>query len=111
SSPNPLQLFSDLWELFIRSADPISPLYLIFLPLVVVFYKKLKSEIKIIVWYSGLSLILWYFTPRTGGGRFILPYLPAFSIICGAIYSDILKKNRTEWIFLSKILLFAIIFV
>jgi len=111
NSPNPLMLVSDLWNLFIHSADPISPLYLIFLPLLVIFYTNLRKEMKIIVWYSGLCLILLYFTPRTGGGRFILPYLPAFSIICGAIYSEILKKTRTEWKYISKILFCVIVLV
>ena len=111
SSPNPFKLFSDLWYLFIHSSDPISPLYLIFLPLLVVSYSKLKSEIKIVVWYCGLSLLLWYFTPRTGGGRFILPYLPAFSFVCGVIYSEFLKKTGNEWKYLTRILFFTIIFV
>ena len=111
SSPNPLRVFTDLWNLFIHSADPISPIYLIFLPLIFVLSSKMKKEIKIIIWYSGLSLVLWYFTPRTGGGRFILPYLPAFSIICGATYSEILKRTGIEWKYLSKILLFTIVFV
>ena len=25
--------------------------------------------------------VVWYFTPRTGGGRYSLPYLPAFSFL------------------------------
>jgi len=32
-----------------------------------------------------LSLIFWYFTPRTGGSRFILPYLPALSLLVVAV--------------------------
>ena len=69
-----------------------------------------------------MDIILWYFTPQTGGGRFILPYLPAFSLICGAIYSEILNlrhsrdpdelgKTRKELRYLSRLLLFVIIFV
>jgi hypothetical protein len=111
SSPNPLQLFTDLWNLFIHSADPISPIYLIFLPFVFVAYSEMKKEIKLIIMYSGFSLILWYFTPRTGGGRFILPYLPAYSIICGAVYSEVIKKTGREWKYISILLLFSIVFV
>jgi hypothetical protein len=111
SSPSPLLVFTDLFNLFIHSADPISPIYLLFLPLLVIFYSKMKKEMKIITWYSGLSLLLWYFTPRTGGGRFILPYLPAFSIICGAVYSEILKKTSKEWKYISITLLFSVVFV
>ncbi len=111
SNPNLISVFKDLWDLFIHSADPISPVYLVFLPLLFVLFGKLKTEIKIIVWYAGLSLLLWYFTPRTGGGRFILPYLASFSVVCGAIYSEILKKKETEWKFISKILMSVIVFV
>jgi hypothetical protein len=109
--PDLLKIIPDFWSLFIHSSDPISPLYILFLPLLFVFYAKLKQEIKIIIWYCGLSLILWYFTPRTGGGRFILPYLPAFSFVCGAIYSETLKRTRKEWHYISKILFFSILFV
>lgn len=111
NSPSVLKIFTDLWDLFIRSADPISPLYLIFLPLIFIFYLKMKKEIRLIVLYSGLSLILWYFTPRTGGGRFILPYLPAFSIICGAVYAELLKISGTEWKYITKIVFITIILV
>jgi hypothetical protein len=111
SSPNPINLFIDLWDLFIHSADPISPVYLVFLPLLFVYYGKMRKEIKIIIWYCGLSLILWYFTPRTGGGRFIIPYLPAFSLISGAIYSEIRKRIDTESKYLANLLFIVIIFV
>ncbi len=111
NSPNPIQITFDLWNLFIHSADPISPIYLLFLPLLFIFYFKMRKEIKIVIWYCGLSLLLWYFTPRTGGGRFILPYLPAFSFVCGAVYSEMLKKTGTEWKFISKFLVVVIVVV
>lgn len=105
------QFLSSLWNLFMHSPDPISPLYMIFFPLIFVFYSQFQKEIKLIVYYCGLSLIIWYFTPQTGGGRFILPYLPAFSLLCGAIYSQILKNTRIEWKYVSRILFVTIIFV
>jgi len=78
---NPVRFITDAWNLLVRAEDPISPLYIIFFPLTLIFLKRFKFELKIITVYSLLSLLLWYITPRTGGGRFILPYLPAFSII------------------------------
>lgn len=105
------QFFTMLWDLFMYSPDPISPVYLIFLPLLFVTFTSFKKEMKVIVYYCGLCLILWYLTPQTGGGRFILPYLPALSLVCGAVYSQILKKTRIEWRYLSKILFFVIVFV
>lgn len=106
-----LSFFVTLWNLFMYSPDPIAPVYLLFLPLLFIFYPKLQKEIKIIVVYSCLNIILWYFTPQTGGGRFILPYLPAFSIICAAIYTEILKIKTIEWKYVSRFTLFTIVFV
>lgn len=78
---SPWIFFREMWTVFTQAADPINPIYVIILPLIIFVYRKLKTEEKIFIWYSGLSLIVWYFTPRTGGGRFILPYLPVFSIV------------------------------
>jgi 4-amino-4-deoxy-L-arabinose transferase-like glycosyltransferase len=109
--PNLLEFFADIWNLFMYSPDPISPIYLIFLPLLLVTYSKFNKQMKLILMYCGMSLIVWYFTPRTGGGRFILAYLPAFSIICGAIYVECSNLTKTIWANLSKLLLVIIIFV
>ncbi|MDP2585750.1 MAG: glycosyltransferase family 39 protein, partial [Candidatus Levybacteria bacterium] len=66
-------------------SDPISPIYIIFLPIALVLYRKFKLTLKIIALYSFFSIIIWYITPQTGGGRFILPYLPALSLVTVAI--------------------------
>lgn len=97
-APEPLSLaafIKDISILFTSAADPISPVYLIVLPLLLwIFIKRQKSIkqieiIKPIVLYSLLAIIIWYFTPRTGGGRFILPYVPAFSILVAFVLSQI----------------------
>jgi len=74
-------------------SDPISPMYIIFLPLVILFFlRHLRDSgqarmtiLKVIAIYSFLAIVVWYVTPRTGGGRFILPYLPIFSVLIAAI--------------------------
>lgn len=75
----------DLWQLLYRPNDPISPLYLIFLPLIAfLFFKKRKSKLngsKLLGVYAILTLIFWGLTPNTGGSRFILPYLPVWSFL------------------------------
>lgn len=91
---NPTQILTEFWNLFTRSADPISPLYIIFFPVVIVLFKKLKKGIKIISLYSLLALVVWYLTPRTGGGRFILPYLPAFSIVAAGVIAVLEKESK-----------------
>jgi hypothetical protein len=92
SEVNPLNFFQDLITLFLRSPDPISPIYLIVFPLILTIFSTLQKEIKILAAYCILAVILWYFTPRTGGGRFILPYLPALSILASATIKNLSEK-------------------
>ncbi len=137
-TPEPLSIITfikDTWILFTQSADPISPIYMIFLPLILLltFYVSGKrgasasririldkpeahklhnmnelNELKLIGIYSFFAIILWYFTPRTGGGRFILPYLPAFSILCMAVFSKIFNNSK---MYLVKNFLLIIIII
>lgn len=78
---NPINIVKNLYALFLHSSDPISPIYLIVAPLILVFYRRIDGNMRIIFLYSVFALIIWYIIPQTGGGRFILPYLPAFSIL------------------------------
>ena len=90
---NPLNFIKDTWYIFTQSADPISPIYIIFFPLIILFFfRHLRDSgqarmtgFQIVAVYSFLAVIVWYFTPRTGGGRFLLPYLPAFSIVVAGV--------------------------
>lgn len=88
-------------------SDPISPLYTIFLPITLVLYKKFKFPLKIVALYSFIAIIIWYITPQTGGGRFILPYLPAFSLITVAIISQI-NQAALRNIFIGSIVILAL---
>lgn len=89
---NPLNFIKEIMAIFTMSTDPISPIYLIFLPVILILFKKFNNTAKILIYYTFLSLLVWYFTPRTGGGRFLMPYLPAFSILI-AISINKLSKN------------------
>lgn len=88
-------------------SDPISPLYVIFLPLALFFYKKFTPSLKIISLYSFLAIVVWYLTPQTGGGRFILPYLPAFSLVTVVIIAMI-RKVKLRYIFIWSIVIFSL---
>ncbi|MEK7533768.1 MAG: hypothetical protein AAB600_00365 [Patescibacteria group bacterium] len=105
---NPSRFLFDTWNLFTRSPDPIPPIYIIFLPLVIVFFKKFSIQMKLIVLYSFLGIFVWYFTPRTGGGRFILPYLPALSIVAGGVIREITKIKNLKTI--ANLSIFIIFF-
>jgi len=92
---NPFRFIREVWTMFMESSDPISPIYLMFLPLIVILFKKFKPEIKLVAIYSFIAIVVWYVTPRTGGGRFILPYLPAFSIlVAGVIDKMVIYSSR-----------------
>lgn len=80
---NPLKFLQDIWQIFTHADDPISPVYLGLLPLIIVSYRKMPPNIRILVWYTILAILVWYITPRTGGGRFLLPYLPIISLLGG----------------------------
>lgn len=90
---NPFNFVKELWIFFTGLSDHISFLYIIFLPLIIIYFRKFNRLLKIISAYSLLAIILWYLTPRTGGGRFILPYLPAFSIVVAGMVKELKDKK------------------
>lgn len=93
SGLNLLALPKEAFDFFLRLADPISPLYLIFLPLAIIYFKKFNKPLKLVAVYSLIAIVTWYITPRTGGGRFILPYLPAFSVLAIAVIYELKDKR------------------
>jgi hypothetical protein len=95
---NPLHFFSELFTILTKAADPLSPVYIAVLPLGVVFYKKFSLLGKIAALYTALALVVWYITPRTGGGRFLLPYLPVLSLFVGEILMQI-RKHKSQLLY------------
>ena len=77
----------NLLTLFTHAADPLHPIYLPALLLLLFTVTKLSQKLKMTALYSLLSLVVWQLTPNSGGGRFILPYLPALSIIAAQVAS------------------------
>ena len=77
----------------LRLADPINPIYVMVLP----FLKKTPITL-----YCLLSFIVWFVTPHTGGGRFLLPYLPAWSVLTAIL----IQKNK---FFVSMVIILAIV--
>ena len=105
--PNLGNFLKDFGNLFIFSNDPISPIYLIAFPLLIVFFYNSKKNLKIIYIYIVLAVFLWYITPRVGGGRFIVPYLPALSIL--AVYPlSVLKNVKLKYFLITLIILVSV---
>lgn len=88
-------------------SDPISPLYIIFIPIAALSYRKLSLRLKLISLYSFLAIIIWYLTPQTGGGRFILPYLPAFSLTT-IVVINMIRQIAIRNIFIGLIMILAL---
>lgn len=102
------QIPYDICTFFLKLADPISPLYLIFLPLIIYYFRKFDKPIKIIGIYTFVAFLIWFLTPRTGGGRFILPYLPAFSILVLASIYQIKNLKLRKYSFILILIVFSI---
>ncbi|KKU91248.1 MAG: hypothetical protein UY21_C0011G0027 [Microgenomates group bacterium GW2011_GWA1_48_10] len=90
------KLFGDFFRLWFAPEDPITPVYLLILPFFLLNIKKLWPKNQPLILYSLFSILVWYITPRTGGGRFIMAYLPAWAILIGstvAVISDRFVKS------------------
>lgn len=102
---NPLKFIEELWTIFTHADDPISPIYIMVLPFLVYAYKRINKKFHPLLVYSLVALIVWYFTPRTGGGRFILPYLSVFSIVAGGVIGEMREMG------LRRIFIILVIFI
>ncbi len=95
-----------LWNATIHPDDIISPVFLIFLPLVLVFLWKQKLSIKI----SGLYFLLGVFFAPTTSNRYLLPYLPALILLIFVVLEGFFRGNKNlEKIFLGIIIFSAIL--
>ena len=103
--PNLLNLLKDAYVFFLNLNDPISPVYLIFLPIILITYKRFTSKEKFFSFYVLFSILIWYLTQEQRGGRFIMPYLPVFSILC------VIAFYKLKNVGLRKYLLFIVIFI
>lgn len=82
---DPMYFIKITWDIFSNSSDPLSPMFLIFIPIVLFSIRKFKKGKFYLILLSILIYLAWYLTPLTGGGRFILPFTIIFSVICGLI--------------------------
>lgn len=101
---SPLEIVIATWSIFVQGADPILPMYLIAVPLFYLLRKKLLFTAKVLLLYAILSYSIWLILPKIGGGRFLLPYLPIFSILVSYVIFTIKEKQLR--IFLLGIIVF-----
>ncbi len=87
--------------------DPISPFYIIAIPISILLYKKFESTKKQLLLYSSLAILIWQITPQTGGGRFILPYLPVLSIV-SIMVLEMLKVEKIRYILVALVVVLSL---
>jgi hypothetical protein len=100
---NPLYAVRTIFNLFLHNQDPINPIYFILLPLLALSFRKMDDKFKPVMLYSAAALLVWYLTPNTGGGRFILPYLPVFSIL--SVYLIYKYENLKKFLVMAVIII------
>lgn len=91
-------------ELF-PTQDPISPIYVIILPFILPVIKNRK--LIVILFYCLIAYFVWYLTPHTGGGRFILPYLPVFAFLVGFTIEN-LRSRFFQTLLVTSILMVSL---
>lgn len=108
---NPQGIISYLENTLLFSADPISPVYLAFIPLVLITFKKFSRAEKFIALYALFAIITLYFLP-VEGGRFLLPYLGGLSLLIILAIKYIKSRKIVNYVFLFILLtsLFASIY-
>lgn len=104
---NPFFLVQSFWETFVYGSDPINPFFIACLPLLILFGKKLWKEVPLVVEFALGGVVAWYITPQTGGGRYILPYLPMLSLLCLLSVQYLTKK--LQWLVISFIFIVALL--
>jgi len=94
------------WVATIMPDDIISPVYLIFLPLVLLTIWKQKIDFKI----AGLFLLVSLLMSPRNSTRYLLPYLPALTMVVFSIFNlEYFKEKRWQRLLISVILLGAIV--
>lgn len=104
---NPTFFIWTFWNIFTHAGDVISPLYIIFLPLLILIRKKLYVKYSMLYLYTILGLVLWYFIPQRNEARFLLPVLPGFSLLCAALFT--LKWPRMKQAFFLSLIFAALV--
>ena len=90
---------------FLNFSDPISPIYIILIPIIFRNRNKINKTFQIILTYSLFSFLIWFLTQSDRGFRFLLSYLSVFSVFCA--YIIYLFKNKS----IEKYLVLMVVFI
>ena len=105
---NPLHILTTFWNVFTWASDPLSPIYIIFLPLIIWLYKYTPKHLRILYAYSILAAGVWYSTSQVEGSRLLIPYLPVFSILCASVLSFYFtRREKYKFALLIALVMFV----
>lgn len=113
---NLTQFLDKAVQIFITPSDPISPIYAISVPLIVLFFwkswfrrdsNKTTFIMRLLTIYILFYVSTLYLTPIESSSRFILPYLPAFTLLFLFMLNNLKNKFLKSFLFMV-ILLIAI---
>ena len=102
---NPGLFATNLAKFFIISSDPVSPIYLIMLPLLLMGLRNTFRKYRELSLYVAFSLSVLAVTPHSGGGRFIVQFLPAYSVLVSLLIFN-LKAEVVK-----KLIIFTVLFI
>jgi hypothetical protein len=107
---NPLHFIVTTWNVFTRANDPLSPIYIIVLPLLIFFYSKIAATFKIFYYYFFMAFIFWYMTSQVEGARLLVSYLPALSILCAGVLEYIFLHQKQYGTYIYRFVIVVILF-
>ncbi len=97
--------FSNFFNIFLFSSDPINPVYILIFPLIITMYKKSNKYFKILTIYFIFAIVFSILLYKIGGNRFALPYTGGFAVLCS------LTINLVKDKYIKKILIICVILV
>lgn len=100
---NPIAIFRNHISVFLFSADPISPFYIIMLPLFFFCLRSIIVKYRPLLCYCIFSYVFWYvavfsktFPVEGSSARFLTSYLPAYSVLGVIIMKEFNKRYITK---------------
>ena len=100
---SPITFLKTLFGVLIFAPDPVSPIYLILLPVVVVGLFGIMKKYLFLIVFCINTYLVWYLTSQSGGSRFLVTSIAAFSLVS---YLAVLKIKNS---FIEKFVVIVIL--
>ncbi len=78
---SPITFAKTLIAILLFAPDPINPIYLILLPIVIIGLLGLLRKYLFLIVFSFFTYLMWYATSQSGGSRFLVTFIAIFSLV------------------------------